>query len=343
MFSPKKVINVNSTKLGLRQIDKDGKLDNEGIKNYVDFYLKDFELLDNIYHRNNIYIYKSIYKKNKTQKIFAIKFIKKEGKKRNNHISKEISIHQKLKHYHIINLLGYNDLSNYSAMIYEFQKYGDLHQFQTSFLKRRFLSETFLCYLAGQILEAIAYLHINKILHLDIKPKNILVNDFMQFKLIDFSISLNYQDKDDIILPLAGTFGYMSPEVLNRIKIKARNASKIDIFSFGSLLYFLAFGIYPYDINDLNGKDYDKIAKYIEINELKFPDGFKCSSKFKLLLQKCLDKNIDNRYDIYNIFNDEWVKGGEIVKNYKEKLCNTNIFLIDVISDNIMEFNRYLE
>jgi hypothetical protein len=61
------------------------------------------------------------------------------------------------------------------------------------------------------------------------------------------------------------------------------------------------------------------------------------------LLQKCLDKNIDNRYDIYNIFNDGWVKGGEIIKNYKEKLCNTNIFLIDTISDNIMEFNRYLE
>jgi len=56
----KKVIILNSTKLGLRQIDKDGKLDNESIKNYVDFYLKDFELLDNIYHRNNIYIYKSI-------------------------------------------------------------------------------------------------------------------------------------------------------------------------------------------------------------------------------------------------------------------------------------------
>ena len=315
----------------------------EDIKKYIETYLTDFELIDNIYQRNNIYIYKGIYKKIKTQKPFAIKFIKKGKKKRNKLISREISIHQKLKHYHIIDLLGYTDLSSSSTLIYDYQKYGDLHQFQTSFLKRKILSETFLCYLAGQILEAIKYLHKNKIIHLDIKPKNILVNDFMQFKLIDFSISIDYKNKNYIILPLAGTFGFMSPEVLNKKKIKARNASKIDIFSFGTLLYLLAYGIFPYDINNLNDKDYEKMAEYIERNELIFPEGFKYSSKFKSMLQKCLDKNIDNRYDIYDIFEDEWVKGGEIIKNYKEKLSNTNIFLIDAISDGILEFNRYLE
>ena len=127
MLAPKKDSYLDSSKSCLSEVDIIGKFDNEDIKKYVDFFLNDFELLDNIYHRNNIYIYKSIYKKNKTQKIFAIKFIKNEAKKRNKHISKEISIHQKLKHYYINNLLGYNDLSNYSAMIYEFQKYGDLH------------------------------------------------------------------------------------------------------------------------------------------------------------------------------------------------------------------------
>ena len=55
------------------------------------------------------------------------------------------------------------------------------------------------------------------------------------------------------------------------------------------------------------------------------------------------DYLIENRYNIHNIFNDDWVKGGEIIKEYKEKLCNTNIFLIDSISDNILEFNNYIK
>ena len=306
------------------------------------FINENFELIENIYIKKYTTIFKVYYKKNNINKLFALKIIKKEQKKKSLQ-SNEISIQQKLKHYSISNLLGYYDLPSCSTLIYDFQKYGDLHQFQILFLKRKFLSETFLSYLTSQILEALKYLHQNKILHLDIKQKNILVSEFMQFKLIDFSISLDYRDKNYITLPLAGTYGYMSPEVLNRKKIAAKDASKVDIFSFGALLYFSAFGIFPYNIHELNDKDYDKMNEYIEKNELIFPEGFHFSDKFKNFLKKCLEKNIDERYDIYNIFNDEWVKGGEIIKEYKEKLCNTNIFLINTISDNILEFDKYLK
>lgn len=336
-YNTKNDVKTSSSKVCATEIAKSGRFNNG-----ENPFLKDFEIKENVYQRNNINIYKGSYKKNKSQKTFAIKLIKKL-KKGSKSISQEIPIHQKLKNYQIIDLLAYDDSPTSSAMIYEFFKFGDLHQFQTSFLKKTALSETFLCYLTTQILEAIKYIHKNKILHLDIKQKNILVNDFMQFKLCDFSISLDYKNKDYITLPLAGTFGYMSPEVLNKKKIKAKDASKIDIFSFGVLLYFSAFGEYPYGINSLKDKEYDKMAEYIEKNDLIFPDGFKVSNKFKTLLQKCLEKNIDNRYDIYTIFDDEWVKGGEIIKEYKEKLCNTNIFLIDSISDDILEFNKYIE
>ena len=312
---------------------------NEDLQKYIS---PDFELINIIYKKKHTIIYKCHYKKKNTNKIFVLKTIKKDQKKKS-FPSKEISIHQKLKHYNICNLLGYYDLSSCSTLICDFQKYGDLHEFQISFLKRKFLSETFLCYLTSQILDALKYLHQNKIMHLDIKQKNILVNEFMQFKLIDFSISLDYRDKNYITLPLAGTYGYISPEVLNKKKIKSNDASKIDIFSFGALLYFSAFGIFPYNIHELKDEDYDKMNEYIEKNELIFPEGFSVSDKFISFLKKCLEKNIDKRYDIYNIFNDEWVKGGEIIKEYKEKLCNTNIFLNDAISDNILEFDEYLK
>ena len=195
-------------------------------------------------------------------------------------------IQQKLKHNNILYLRGFYDFSSCSTLIFDYHKYGDLNKFQTTFLKRRFLSETFLCYLSSQILEALKYIHQNKIIHLDIKQKNILVNDTLQFKLSDFSISLDYKNsKDYIKLPIAGTFGHMSPEVLNGAKIKVLQASKIDIFSFGVLLYYSAFGKYPYDLENVDDKDYDKMSEQIEATNLEFPEDIKVSDLFKSFLK----------------------------------------------------------
>ena len=318
----------------------------ESIRKAVLANIKDIEILDLIYQTNDVAIYKFKFRNKNSLKIFTTK-CRKNGqnkiKNRKYGPSSELSIHKKLKHNNIINLHGYYDLSSFSGTICDFYQYGDLHKFQKSFLKKRFLSETFLCYLAKQIIEAIKYIHKNKILHLDIKQNNILINDYLQFKLIDFSISLDYKNKQYIDLPRAGTFGYMSPEVINRETIKAKDASKIDIFSFGVLLYYSAFGELPYDLDNVNENNYSKMAENIKNNELEFPNDIKVSNMFKSFLKKCLEKNIENRYDIYDIVNDDWIKGSEIIKDYKECLCNTNIFLIDIIMDNILNFNIYIK
>ena len=309
--------------------------------------IKGFEISEIIYAKGNIIIYKSTLKQKKDLRNYVIKCLKKvkNKKRRKSNISlSEALIHQKLKHNNILYLRGFYDLVSCSALIFDYHKYGDLHKFQTTFLKRRFLSETFLCYLSSQILEAIKYIHQNKIIHLDIKQKNILVNDTLQFKLSDFSISLDYKNnKDYIQLPIAGTFGHMSPEVLKGAKIKVIEASKIDIFSFGVLLYYSAFGKYPYDLESVDDKDYDKMAEQIETKNLEFPEDIKVSDLFKTFLEKCLEKNITDRYDIFNIFNDKWIKGSGIIKDYKDNLCNTNIFLIDIITDNIIDYNSYIK
>ena len=57
----------------------------------------------------------------------------------------------------------------------------------------------------------------NKIIHMDIKQQNILIDDFLTIKLTDYSVSINYKKaKDTITLPMVGTCYYMSPEVLNK-------------------------------------------------------------------------------------------------------------------------------
>lgn len=71
------------------------------------------------------------------------------------------------------------------------------------------------------------------ILHRDIKPENILVSDKGVFKLGDFGIAKSSEKTQTGTV--AGTFGYMAPEVANR----EHYGSAADIYSLGIVLYWL--------------------------------------------------------------------------------------------------------
>ena len=56
-----------------------------------------------------------------------------------------------------------------------------------------------------------------------------------------------------------------------------------------------------------------------------------------------MNKDIKQRYDIYQLMNDPFVKGYQIILNEKEKLYNAGKFVIDLMVDNIINFNEYLK
>ena len=250
-----------------------------------------------------------------------------------------------LKHKNIPEIYGYYKILNDSCIAMEFTKYGDIENFKKKILKRTSLSETLTLYIAGGILEALKFIHIkNKIIHMDIKQQNILIDDFLSIKLTDFSVSINYKSaKDYIDLPMVGTCYYMSPEVLKKKRILVSEASKIDIYSLGVLLYLLAFYDYPYKLNEVNSKDYFQISKNIANNNLEFPEETGHSKVFINFLKNCLNKDIKKRYDICQAMKDPWVKGYQIILNEKEKLYNAGKFVIDLMVDNFITFNNYIK
>ncbi|POO00162.1 Serine/threonine protein kinase [Trema orientale] len=89
---------------------------------------------------------------------------------------------------------------------------------------------------------ALAYLHSGchqKIIHCDIKPENILLNDSFQVKVTDFGVSKLLDDKHSKLLTtLRGTRGYLAPEWLNSSGITA----KTDVYSFGMVLLEIVSG-----------------------------------------------------------------------------------------------------
>ena len=279
-------------------------------------------------------------------KIVALKFLfnGKEGKAKKEINHQEIIAHGSLKHKNIPQIYGYYKIGDNSCIAMEYSHYGDLENFKKKVIKRAPLSESLICYILGGLAEAVYYIHThNKIIHMDIKQQNIVIDDYLNIKLTDYSISINYRNLKNISLPMIGTCYYMSPEVLKKETIPANYASKIDVYSIGVLLYLLAFCDYPFKLRDVDNKNYAQILKNIQQYDLEFPTDMENSKPFLNLLRNCLNKDIKKRYDIYQLMNDPFVKGYQIILNEKEKLYNAGKFVIDLMVDNILNFNQYLK
>ena len=231
-------------------------------QNYCKF-SEEFELVNYINSGSSGIVYEGRTKRGKKKKL-ALKF-QIEEKKEKGKGTQEISILRKLHNKNITEIYAYikmNDYSNFCAL--ELGNYGDLDNFQKVLLKRKVLSETIINYFARQILEALDYIHRCKIIHMDIKQGNILVDSELNIKLTDFSVSCYYGSfnvGDTVKFPLVGTRKYMSPEIIGRTHMKIKEAEKIDIYSLGVTLYNLAFDTYPYKLDKIKGKTLYSIKK----------------------------------------------------------------------------------
>jgi polo-like kinase 1 len=342
---------INPNKL-LKDANKNNSkefIDINEMYKYIDKYCpkfrENFELTNYISSGGTGIVYEGKLKRGSNRQKLAFKF-KIKPKKKNDKESQEISILKKLKHKNIIEIYAFirmNDNQSHFSVI-ELGKNGDLEYFQKVLLKRKILSETFACYLAKQILDALEYIHRCKVIHMDIKQGNILVDSNLNIKLTDFSVSCSYNSfhpEDFVKFPFAGTSKYMCPEIINRTHMKIKESCKIDLYSLGVTLYDIVYGIYPYKLNDVGSKDYENILKNIKEEKLEFPPDRKVSQIFKDFVRGLLEKDYTKRFNIEKALNHPWIKGADILFEEKEKaFCHEN-FLINLITDNIPKFNQY--
>jgi serine/threonine protein kinase len=180
---------------------------------------------------------------------------------------------------------------------------------------------------------------------MDIKPQNLLIDKNLNIKITDFSAAFsfeNYRKNQKILLPFSGTSLYMSPEVLSNDYIDYDECNKVDLYSLGVVLYFLAFDKFPYKLDLSYNLNFSLILKEIKNNKLSFPETEIYSKLFLKFINKLLEKDIKNRLNIYDALNDPWIKGAELLFKEKEKIDDTEIFLINIITDNFRCFNEYI-
>ena len=299
--------------------------------------LQKFTIIDYIGKGSESLVYKV--KVNNTNNVFALKVIKKHKNKIN---LSELILCKKLKHKNLINTLCYYADPNkqFDYMIMEIGN-SNLMDFARKILKRLTLSESFLCMVAFQALQGLAYLHRLNIVHLDIKPQNLIINDFLDIKIIDYSVSIDYSKyAKDIKMPYVGTPYYMAPEIIKSEKVKRNDMQKIDLFSLGVTLYVLAFGEYPFDMSsgDSNEEMYQKIKSGWKVED----KNNEFSVYFIKFLNKLLEGDINKRMTIDEALDSYFIRGAQILMNEKENTYNANSFLSYLITDHFRSFNEYL-
>lgn len=155
----------------------------------------------------------------------------------------EVSTIGRIHHVNVVRLVGFCSEELRRALVYEYMPQGSLDKY--IFSSERSFSWDKLNEIAIGIARGINYLHQGcdmQILHFDIKPHNILLDDNFVPKVADFGLAKLYPRNKSFVSDraLRGTVGYIAPEMVSRSF--GVISSKCDVYSFGMLLLEMAGG-----------------------------------------------------------------------------------------------------
>ncbi|XP_028794036.1 LEAF RUST 10 DISEASE-RESISTANCE LOCUS RECEPTOR-LIKE PROTEIN KINASE-like 2.4 [Neltuma alba] len=155
----------------------------------------------------------------------------------------EVSSISVTSHVNIVSLLGFSLEGSKRALIYEYMSSGSIDKYIQNQADPSKINLQLTCKaiynIAIGVARGLEYLHRGcntRILHLDIKPHNILLDDDFCPKISDFGLAKICPKKDSIVslLGARGTAGYIAPEVFSRNF--GGVSHKSDVYSYGMMM-----------------------------------------------------------------------------------------------------------
>ena len=199
----------------------------------------------------------------------------------------------RLDHENIIRCYDYFSAQGFFFIFLEYCKEGslqDLIERSPQYVKENLWD------IAQQIISALSYSHQNGVCHLDLKPSNILINQYKKIKLCDFGFCYTFKSDEKfdlnsynpIHLNRRGSPQFMAPEVY-RQEEEGYDPFKADIWSLGVVLFEMATA--------------EKKHQYTDIRKM-WRELFKeCSNLGKIgkIIQQCVVVDPGNRPSIVEL------------------------------------------
>ena len=275
-----------------------------------------------------------------TKRKVAIKFINKTKMTNQDRIllTNEIDILTTIRHPSLISLYEIIDYYDTCYIITEYVHGVDLYTYAED--KNYKIPEFRIVSIIQQLSCANYYLSYFGIIHRDIKPEHLLLDDKYEeptIKLIDFGLA-------DILFPKEkscaqfGTIGYAAPEVLKGIPYNKTS----DIWSIGILIYLFIIGCLPFD----DANEVNKIRDMTINEEIPFPAVI-CKKKTQesiYLLENILRKDQTKRLSLEEILKSKWMQKfckSHIVKERLKDKLSKNFYLYFFCED--AQLNEYVK
>ena len=257
-----------------------------------------------------------------TKRMDRAEFDKPDNNKR---LLNEISILQKISHKNIVKLIEVKKTKSHIYIVTEFCNGGSLTDNLNKYVQihRKAFSEEIVQYLMKQIVSAIYYLHMNKIVHRDLKLDNILLNFpnendkanlnmlKAEIKLIDFGFATRLRTVNgNLANTILGTPSNMEPHMLRdmenqRPSLKGYN-EKVDIWSLGTLCYEMLVGRMAFA-----GYSMEELYKKVKAGNYKLPLWL--SKEAVSFINGMLQYDSNKRLSAFELLNHDFLK-----KNVKE-------------------------
>jgi tousled-like kinase len=246
-----------------------------------------------------------------------------DAKKENytKHVSREYEIHRSVRHPRIVSLYDVFEIdTNSFATVLEACEGTDL---DTLLKNKRYLPEREARAILLQILSGMNYLSQPSedgtrqgIIHYDLKPGNVLFDQYGDAKITDFGLSKIVDSHDpaesmELTSQGAGTYWYLPPECFI-LEDNVRISNKVDVWSIGVIFFQMLFGKRPFG----DGQSQDRMlanGTMLNAHTLTFPGSPEISSSCRDFIEACLTYDQRFRPTMAQICEHPYVTSREFV------------------------------
>uniref|UniRef100_A0A0K8UDN7 Myosin light chain kinase, smooth muscle n=4 Tax=Bactrocera latifrons TaxID=174628 RepID=A0A0K8UDN7_BACLA len=274
-----------------------------------------FEILEELGKGRFGIVYR-VQERENSKQILAAKVIKCIKAQDRQKVMEEISIMKSLQHPKLLQLAASFESAREIVMVMEYITGGEL--FERVVADDFTLTERDCILFLRQVCEGVAYMHTQSIVHLDLKPENIMCHTRTshQIKIIDFGLAQRL-NKNTPVRVLFGTPEFIPPEIISYEPIGFQS----DMWSVGVICYVLLSGLSPF----MGDTDVDTFSNITRADYDFDDEAFDCvSQEAKDFISNLLVHRKENRLTAKQCLESKWLTQ-EHDENLSNKICTDKL------------------